>query len=71
MPVDPSGEREQDFGRAANAMASWLLEHVHDDTHQELCELHPDVWRDAAEVAVRAARGEFDTRPLRWIEVNP
>ena len=53
-----------DIDRAANVMAGWLLEHVHGEVHQGLCELHPTVWREAAEVAVRAARGELDTRPF-------
>jgi hypothetical protein len=52
------------IGRAANAMAGWFLENVHGETHQELCELHPDAWKEAAEVAIRAARGEFDCRPF-------
>jgi hypothetical protein len=54
-----------DLDRAANAMAGWLLENVSEgSTHEELCELHPDVWKEAAEVAIRAARGESDTRPF-------
>jgi hypothetical protein len=53
-----------DLDRAANLMCGWLLEHVDGDTHQDLCELHPDTWREAAEVAIRAARGEFDARPF-------
>jgi hypothetical protein len=53
-----------DLERTANALAGWLLEHVDGNTHQELCELHPDTWKEIAEVAIRASRGERDTRPF-------
>lgn len=50
--------------RAATAMCAWLREHVSEDTCQELDELHPDTWRAAAEVAIRAGRWESDPRPF-------
>jgi hypothetical protein len=59
-------ERDKpDIPRAANAMCARILENVLDlDVHQHLCELHPSVWEEAAEVAIRAGRGEFDARPF-------
>lgn len=63
MP-DPA-QSDMDLDRAANAMCGWLLENVHDmRAHEALCELHEDTWKEAAEVAVRAARHEFDCRPF-------
>lgn len=58
------GEPVGDLDRAANVMSAWLLEHVEGETHQTLCELHPTTWREAAEVTIRAARGEQDARPF-------
>jgi hypothetical protein len=54
-----------DLVRAADAMIEWILEYVDDLTvHQYLCEIHPDDYKEAAEVAIRAARGEADPRPF-------
>ena len=56
---------EPDLGRAANAMAGWLLESVGlGAAHDALCDLHPDTWKEVAEVTIRAGRGEFDHRPF-------
>jgi hypothetical protein len=61
-----------DLDRAANEMAAWLLENVGEGaTHDELCDLHPDTWKEAAEVAIRAGRGEFDSRPFTMLPDLP
>jgi hypothetical protein len=66
-----AGGEEADLGRAASAMCAWLLEHVDEQTHQTLCELHPDVWKEAAEVAIRGGQGKCDTRPGRFRAAHP
>jgi hypothetical protein len=53
-----------DLDRAANALCAWLLEHLDVATCETLGYLHPDTWKEIAEVAIRAGRGERDTRPF-------
>lgn len=50
--------------RAANAMCGWLYDNLDVETCERLDELHPIVWCEAAEVAMRAGRWESDPRPF-------
>ena len=62
--TDPAPIREQDISRAADALYGWLRENVNEETSEELDCLHGDIWLETAEVVIRAARGEHDTRPF-------
>jgi hypothetical protein len=55
---------DEALDRAANALCGWLCENVSEAACAELDELHPDVWRASAEVAIRAGRWEHDYRPF-------
>lgn len=56
---------DMDLDAAANALCGWLLEAVGvGGAHDTLRELHPDTWKECAEVAIRAGRHERDPRPF-------
>ena len=65
MKTTEIDRRVGDLDRAANALVGWLLENLSVETCEgELSTLHPDTWKEIAEVTIRAGRGEFDTRPF-------
>lgn len=53
-----------DIDRAAECMVAWLRENVNEQTCELLDEIHPTTWREAAEIAIRAGRHEYDARPF-------
>lgn len=58
------GDATSDINRAANNICAWMYENVSLGLCEQLDELPPVLWREMAEVAIRAGRGEFDTRPF-------
>lgn len=53
-----------DIYRAASAMCGWMRENVSLALCEQLDELHPVLWSEMAEVAIRAGRRELDARPF-------
>lgn len=58
---------DETLDRDAHALACWMREDVSEECCALLDDLHPDSWRAAAEVAIRAGRWERDPRPFTTV----